>query len=458
MRISNLILRILLFSISSNVVAQDIPYKAYVSAYGPFGQPYLRYQHNDNVLYSADKRFGVTATGVVPVGATTAEVLFDGGYDQNSYQIPAGGTAVITIDFKANGGATFGYPAGKVIANFYAQGNPGSITGRIQRNSDDAWFDITDWTNISIVPGYYVWQGSTPGDWNYAKKMEITIVNSYPSLALSLTELEWVLLRPSYEPGLVMKSAINTLWKDLNFKGPGNILNTILRPDGTAYFRDKIGINMLTPTANLHVVGSSIITGNLQPGTLTIASGAAAGKVLTSDAAGNATWQTAASGAGGWGLGGTTIGSGGEKLLGTLDNVALPIVTNNKVRLRVSNAGNIGIGDNVTTVGTDYRLYVEGNIRTRKVRVDNNTWPDYVFHPGYDLLPLDQLDKFIRKNKHLPEVPAAEIVHKEGIDLGDNQATLLKKIEELTLYIIDQNKKLEQQQQRIEALEKAIKK
>ncbi len=102
-----------------------------------------------------------------------------------------------------------------------------------------------------------------------------------------------MLNRPSYEPGLVTKFSVNTLYKDLNWRGSTNILNAYIKPEGIAYFRDKIGINTITPTANLHIVGSSIITGNLQPGTLTIPTGAAAGKILTSDAAGNATWQVA---------------------------------------------------------------------------------------------------------------------------------------------------------------------
>jgi hypothetical protein len=65
---------------------------------------------------------------------------------------------------------------------------------------------------------------------------------------------------------------------------------------------------------------------------------------------------------------------------------------------------------------------------------------------------LYQVEKYIQQNKHLPDVPSAAEVKKEGIDLGDNQAVLLKKIEELTLYIIEQNKKLEAVCQEVKVL------
>ncbi|MDW3192259.1 MAG: hypothetical protein R8G66_07835 [Cytophagales bacterium] len=71
-------------------------------------------------------------------------------------------------------------------------------------------------------------------------------------------------------------------------------------------------------------------------------------------------------------------------------------------------------------------------------------WPDYVFDAEYELTPLEEVEAYISKNKHLPEVPSAADVAEEGIDLGNMDKTLLKKVEELTLYIIEQNKRIEQ--------------
>ncbi|RXK82909.1 hypothetical protein [Filimonas effusa] len=114
--------------------------------------------------------------------------------------------------------------------------------------------------------------------------------------------------------------------------------------------------------------------------------------------------------------------------------------------------GRLGIGtNNVSDAG--YRLFVETGIRTRKIKVDHTTWADYVFDSSYQLAPLSYVEQFIQENKHLPEVPSAAEVKKDGLDLGDNQAVLLKKIEELTLYIIQQNKKMEQMEKRLAEVE-----
>jgi hypothetical protein len=113
----------------------------------------------------------------------------------------------------------------------------------------------------------------------------------------------------------------------------------------------------------------------------------------------------------------------------------------------ITNNGKLYIGaldGNTMTQIANYSLAVNGNAIFTKAKVAlYGSWPDYVFAPTYKLTPLDSLEKFIQLNKHLPEVPAASEVEKDGIDLGDNQVLLLKKIEELTLIIIDQNKKQE---------------
>lgn len=115
-------------------------------------------------------------------------------------------------------------------------------------------------------------------------------------------------------------------------------------------------------------------------------------------------------------------------------------------RFRIFSNGIVGVGVPTTVNLTDvsYKLYVETGIRTRKIKVDAPAiaWADYVFDDGYKMLTLPQLDKFIQRNKHLPDMPTTAEVKENGIDLGDTQAKLLQKIEELTLYIIAQDKKI----------------
>lgn len=116
------------------------------------------------------------------------------------------------------------------------------------------------------------------------------------------------------------------------------------------------------------------------------------------------------------------------------------------------NGGNVGIG--ITTPSE--KLEVNGTIRSKKVKVEVSGWPDYVFSPNYKLKPLQELEQFIQQNQHLPEVPAAKEVEANGLDLGDMEATLLKKIEELTLYMIEQNKRLEKLETENKELKKEV--
>ncbi|MGJ5640484.1 fibronectin type III domain-containing protein, partial [Formosa sp. S-31] len=110
---------------------------------------------------------------------------------------------------------------------------------------------------------------------------------------------------------------------------------------------------------------------------------------------------------------------------------------------------NLGIGT-VNTQG--YRLAVAGNIISEEVRVALQTsWPDYVFKSSYELPTLTELEYFISSKGHLPNVPSAQEVEENGIELGKMNAVLLEKIEELTLYIL-------QQEKRIKALEEEIRK
>jgi hypothetical protein len=138
------------------------------------------------------------------------------------------------------------------------------------------------------------------------------------------------------------------------------------------------------------------------------------------------------------------------------DDVGAPNYGYGIERMRITNTGSVGIGT-LNTFG--YKLAVNGDAIFTKVKVKSyGSWPDYVFNPDYSLPSLDEIEKFITANRHLPEIPSAKEIAANGLDLGDNQALLLKKIEELTLYIIDQNKKIEEQGRKIGELEKKVNK
>jgi hypothetical protein len=113
----------------------------------------------------------------------------------------------------------------------------------------------------------------------------------------------------------------------------------------------------------------------------------------------------------------------------------------------LSGTGNVGLR---TTI-PDQKLTVKGKIHAEEIKVDLSVpGPDYVFELDYKLSSLDELKKYL--DKCLPEIPSAKQMEKDGIDLGDMNVKLLKKVEELTLYAIDQQKQNDQQNARIAAL------
>ena len=111
--------------------------------------------------------------------------------------------------------------------------------------------------------------------------------------------------------------------------------------------------------------------------------------------------------------------------------------------------GNVGIG---TTSPTE-KLEVNGTIRTKRVKVEATGWPDYVFSENYELRTLDELEQYIQQHQHLPEIPSAQETENNGQDLGEIQSVLLKKIEELTIYLIQENKHNKAQEKRLRVLE-----
>ncbi len=112
------------------------------------------------------------------------------------------------------------------------------------------------------------------------------------------------------------------------------------------------------------------------------------------------------------------------------------------------------IGSTSDRIAAGYNLSVHGKIIAEEVKVQlYAAWPDYVFSNNYKLMPLEQLEQSINTNKHLPNIPAAAEVEKNGIMLGDMNRRLMEKVEELTLYIIDLNKKNNVLAEKVQKLE-----
>ena len=114
-------------------------------------------------------------------------------------------------------------------------------------------------------------------------------------------------------------------------------------------------------------------------------------------------------------------------------------------KMTLTNNGILGIGVNPKDDADllSYRLVVDGNIKCKKLRVDLQNWGDYVFESNYELMDLNSIEKYIAKNKHLPGMPSANEVEKEGIDLGEMVKLQQVKIEELTLLMIKMQKQIE---------------
>ena len=111
----------------------------------------------------------------------------------------------------------------------------------------------------------------------------------------------------------------------------------------------------------------------------------------------------------------------------------------NEQRFTITPSGSVGIG---TTNPGNYKLAVEGTIGCRELIVTTAGWSDFVFKDDYKLMNLDELEAKIKENGHLPEIPSAKEVSEKGVSVGEMQSKLLQKVEELTLYVIDQNKRI----------------
>lgn len=192
----------------------------------------------------------------------------------------------------------------------------------------------------------------------------------------------------------------------------------------------NIGIGTLNPRQMLHVVDGNIMISR----TSKKAPGSTNGSILFGAETNNNTAF------GRWGI--EYLNQDGATGL----NFWQPSTSNSNVNnyvLFLKDNGNIGIG----TYNPHAKLAVNGEILAKSVRVSTvaTYWPDYVFSPDYELMSLNELENYITENKHLPGIISAVDIEKQGdVDLGEMNTKLLEKIEELTLYIINLQKQIDE--------------
>lgn len=202
----------------------------------------------------------------------------------------------------------------------------------------------------------------------------------------------------------------------------------------------KVGVGTSAPLQDLHVVGGNIMISKTS--TKTRADGSNNGSILFGADVND---KDKNSRRGSWGIEYVSTDSEGYGL-------NFWKVGGFNYALFLQNNGNIGIG----TKSPAYKLDVIGTIRAREILVDLNGvgGADFVFDTNYRLRPLSEVQSFIAENKHLPEIQSAKDMQQNGVSVNELQFQLLQKIEELTLYIIEQDQQIKDLQQKVEQLQK----
>jgi hypothetical protein len=229
----------------------------------------------------------------------------------------------------------------------------------------------------------------------------------------------------------------------------------------------NMGIGISVPQTKMHIVGSGA---GLDAGNLNFA---ANGGMLIQANSGGRSMTTGpqlefalpanTDGSNSWGqariitvaANANTSDATGKMILGTrrsFDKLGAGIQWYYGNDLVIDGAGNIGIG----TLTPKEALSVNGNIRSKQVKVEIMNWPDYVFDYGYHLPSLLDVAAYINLNKHLPDIPSADDIAKEGLNLGEMNKILVKKVEELTLYLIEKDKREQESQAELQQLKQEV--
>ncbi len=274
-------------------------------------------------------------------------------------------------------------------------------------------------------------QGSYSSNWKYIELQDEGIISIGKA---NNDRLQMV--HSSFGSTLTSSDRLTLSGKNaLRFQTNGDFRNNkmMILPNG------NVGIGTDTPTALLDVNGGATFANDVEVnGSLKVSSISNSTNFLEAD-------ENSFKLKFGSGLGATTV------LDATLADIKLnrPVIANG-----ATFSENVGIG--TTNTEGEWKLAVNGKIRAKEIRVETN-WSDFVFYDSYKLPTLKEVEEHIKEKGHLKDIPSAETVEKEGVSLGEMDSKLLQKIEELTLYTIQQDKQLKRQSQEISELKILVK-
>jgi len=329
--------------------------------------------------------------------------------------------------WSTSNGADIYYTAGKVGIGTSTPSQALEVSGTVLSSQ------------TTTTTGTYSSSGSSNLSFNTSTTNRMTILNSNGFVGIGTTSPTQLLH--------VNGNVLATQFQGTSFAATGSItantftanngtFNSVssllaLQTNGTNRFviqssNGNVGVGTATPDSKFHISGGNLVIDNSSAPTIYTGTGTAELNryLLLSNSVGQPT-------ASGLKVGGVLVA----------DDYTYASPSKNDLIVK----GKLGIGTPLTSNPNNYTLAVNGTIGTKDVHVErtSTTWPDYVFSRSYELQPLKQVAAYIEENKHLEGVPSAADVEKDGHSLAEMDAILLKKVEELTLYIIQQQKEIE---------------
>lgn len=336
---------------------------------------------------------------------------------------------------RANAQTYIGYEAGKGnTALFTTAIGYGALAGNntgvanLAIGSQSLQANTTGYTNIAI--GHNALQSNTTGYLNTAIGSEALKSNSVGGVANLAVGSQALYSNTSGNTNIAI--GVNALYTNT----VGN-LNTAIGFEAlklsTSNGNTAVGaqaLNKNTGATNVGIGNNTLL--NNTAGSNNIAIGFEAGSANTGS---NNMFL-------GYQAGSTETGS--NKLYIANSNTATPLVYGD-FSTKYLAVGEVAAADRAAATSGGYRLLVKGGMITEKIKVavaGSSDWADYVFEPSYKLMSLDKVEAFVKENKHLPNVPSADEMSKNGLDVTQTTAKLMEKVEELTLYIIELNKEI----------------